>query len=210
MLAAAANAIRATYESGEPEPGEVYNLRSPEERADARIWLSNWQISPTTYPYGGSAALYDALNPVTPHPELADQLQQTGLHPYPPGSLGFYLQSAIVLRVWKSGCCPDNIFGATVRDQNIEIARSINKFYDLNGYHTPTGRGTDVSCTARLTPLPDRIAVAALLSLTTSRAARVRTIKKSASSAIVTATLRLSVVSTCCRAAGTQTCNVAK
>ena len=30
-------------------------------------------------------------------------------------------------------------------DQNIEIARSVNRFYDLNGYHTPTGPGLEAA-----------------------------------------------------------------
>ncbi|HYP26765.1 MAG TPA: phospholipase D-like domain-containing protein [Blastocatellia bacterium] len=154
MLAAAADALRATYERGESDPPSPVNLRPPEDRADSCVWLCNWQISPATYPYGGSAALYEALDPVT-HPELAQQLEQ-GLHPYPPGSLGFYLQSAIAAGVdvrlmpWYA------IFGQTVRDQNIEIARSINRFYDLNGYHTPNGPGSDAQRAPHTAAGPDR------------------------------------------------------
>lgn len=133
MQAAAIDAMRATYERGESDPPSPVNLRPPDARADSCIWLCNWQISPATFPYGGSADQYEALNPST-HPELAQ-----GLSPYPPGSLGFYLQSAIAAGVdvrlmpWYA------IFGQGERDQNIEIVRSINRFYDLNGYHTPPG-----------------------------------------------------------------------
>lgn len=153
MLAAAADALRATYERGESDPPSPVNLRPPEARADARIWLCNWQISPTTYPYGGSPALYEALDPVA-HPELAQEFAQ-GLRPYPPGSLGFYLQSAIAAGVdvrlmpWYA------IFGQGERDQNIEIVRSINRFYDLNGYHTPSGPGSEAGRAPHTTGGPD-------------------------------------------------------
>ena len=141
MLAAICDAMRATYERGESDPPSPINLRPPEARADARIWLCNWQISPTTYPYGGSAAEYGALSP-TVHPELKETLE-AGLHPYPPGSLGFYLQSAIAAGVEVRLMPWYAIFGETIRDKNIEIARSINFFYDLNAYHTPTGPTAD-------------------------------------------------------------------
>lgn len=145
MQAAAADAMRATYERGESDPPSPVNLRPPDDRADSHIWLCNWQISPATYPYGGSTALYEALNPAA-HPELAQ-----GLYPYPPGSLGFYLQSAIAAGVdvrlmpWYA------IFGQGERDQNIEIVRSINRFYDLNGYHTPSGPGSEADRTPHTT-----------------------------------------------------------
>lgn len=135
MQAAVANAIRATYERGESDPVDLdHHLRPPAERADARIWLCNWQISPATFPYGGDPAKYQALEPA--HPPDPNDPFTLGLKPYTPGSLGFYLQSAIAAGVdvrlmpWYA------IFGTTPRDQNIEIARSVNFFYDLTAYHT--------------------------------------------------------------------------
>ena len=44
-----------------------------------------------------------------------------------------------------------NILSEGERDQNIEIARSINRFYDLNGYHTPTGPGSEAQRTPHTT-----------------------------------------------------------
>lgn len=137
MLAAAINALRATYERGELEPPSPVNLRPPEARADAHIWLCNWQISPATYAYGGSQALYQELDPAG-HPELG-----LGLSAYPPNSLGFYLQSAIAAGVDVRLMPWFNILNADDRGQNVEIARSVNHFYDINGYHTPSGPGPE-------------------------------------------------------------------
>jgi len=135
MQASVANAIRATYERGESDPPSPIHLRPPDARADAKIWLCNWQISPATFPYGGDPALYQALEP-TAAPNDPFSL---GLKAYTPGSLGFYLQSAIAAGVEVRLMPWYAIFGTTPRDQNIEIARSINFFYDLNAYHTPSG-----------------------------------------------------------------------
>ncbi|HEX2272193.1 MAG TPA: phospholipase D-like domain-containing protein [Pyrinomonadaceae bacterium] len=127
MLASVANAMRATYERGESDPPSPINLRPEEDRSEARIWLCNWQISPATYPYGGTPELYAALD----HPDYLE-----GNKAYPEDTLGFYLQSAIAAGVdvrlmpWYA------IFGQGNRDQNIEIARSVNGFYNLNAYHT--------------------------------------------------------------------------
>ena len=68
-----------------------------------------------------------------------------GLTAYPENSLGFYLQSAIAAGVDVRLMPWFNIFGQGERDQNIEIARSVNRFYDLNGYHTPTGPGSEAA-----------------------------------------------------------------
>jgi phosphatidylserine/phosphatidylglycerophosphate/cardiolipin synthase-like enzyme len=136
MLAAAANAIRACYERGDSDPPSLVNLRPPEARADARVWLANWQISPATYPYGGTQSLYKDLDPQE-HPELGQ-----GKSAYPENSLGFYLQSAIAAGVDVRLMPWYNILSTNERDQNIEIVKSINHFYDLDGYHTPSGPGT--------------------------------------------------------------------
>jgi phosphatidylserine/phosphatidylglycerophosphate/cardiolipin synthase-like enzyme len=149
MLAAAADAIRACYERGDSDPPSPVNLRPPEARADARIWLANWQISPATYPYGGTQSLYEDLDPEE-HPALAQ-----GLSAYPEDSLGFYLQSAIAAGVDVRLMPWYNILFKGERDQNIEIARSINRFYDLNGYHTPTGPGSEAQRTPHTTGGPD-------------------------------------------------------
>jgi len=139
MLASAINALRATYERSESDPPSPVNLRPPEALAEARVWFCNWQISPATYAYGGSRPLYDALNPET-HPDLGQ-----GLTAYPENSLGFYLQSAIAAGVDVRLMPWFNIFGQGERDQNVEIARSVNRFYDLNGYHTPSGPGAEAA-----------------------------------------------------------------
>jgi hypothetical protein len=91
MLAAAADAIRACYERGESDPPSPVNVRPPE--LEPTPWLAHWQISPATYPYGGTQSLYKDLDPEM-HPELAQ-----GLSAYPLDSLGFYLQSAIAAGV---------------------------------------------------------------------------------------------------------------
>lgn len=149
MLAAAVNALRATYERGEADPPSPIHLRPAEGLADARVWLCNWQIEPDTYAYGGTPELYAALNPED-HPELAQ-----GLTPYPPDSLGFYLQSAIAAGVDVRVMPWFNIFGKTDRSQNIEMVRSMNRFYDLNGYHTPDGPGSDAARTPQTAPGPN-------------------------------------------------------
>jgi phosphatidylserine/phosphatidylglycerophosphate/cardiolipin synthase-like enzyme len=149
MLAAAVDAIRACYERGESDPPSPVNLRPPDARADARIWLAHWQISPATYPYGGTQSLYKDLDPEM-HPELAQ-----GLSAYPLDSLGFYLQSAIAAGVDVRLMPWFNIFYEEERDQNIEITRSINRFYDLKGYHTPTGPGSEAQRTPHTTGGPD-------------------------------------------------------
>jgi phosphatidylserine/phosphatidylglycerophosphate/cardiolipin synthase-like enzyme len=149
MLAAAINALRATYERGESDPPDPVNLRPAAARADARVWLCNWQISPATYAYGGSPALYEELNPAT-HPDLG-----LGLTAYPPNSLGFYLQSAIAAGIDVRLMPWFNIFGQGDRDQNIEIVRSVNRFYDLNGYHTPTGPGPEAARVPHTTAGPN-------------------------------------------------------
>jgi hypothetical protein len=133
MLAAAANAMRATYERGDGDPPDPSNLRPPEAVVEARIWQCNWQISPATYPYGGSEALYTALDPTT-NPDFGQ-----GLVAYPRDSLGFYLQSAIAAGVEVRVMPWFNLLYSGERDKNVEIARSVNRHYDLNAYHTPTG-----------------------------------------------------------------------
>lgn len=149
MLAAAINALRATYERGQSDPASPVNLRPPEARADSHVWLCNWQISPATYAYGGSRDLYDALDPEA-HPELGQ-----GLTAYPEDSLGFYLQSAIAAGVDVRLMPWFNIFGTGERGQNIEMARSVNRFYDLNGYHTPTGPGSEAARAPQTAPGPN-------------------------------------------------------
>ena len=145
MLASVTNAMRATYERGESDPPSPINLRPEEDRAEARIWLCNWQISPATYPYGGTPALYTALD---------DPAFLEGNQPYPEHTLGFYLQSAIAAGVdvrlmpWYA------IFGEGNRDQNIEIARSVNGFYNINAYHTGNGPGPDAERAPQLTGGP--------------------------------------------------------
>jgi phosphatidylserine/phosphatidylglycerophosphate/cardiolipin synthase-like enzyme len=148
-LAAAINALRATYERGESDPPSPVQLRPAEALADARVWLCNWQISPATYAYGGNPDLYAALDPVT-HPEMGE-----GLTAYPPNSLGFYLQSAIAAGVEVRLMPWFNIFGTGERGQNIEIARSVNRFYDLNGYHTPSGPGSEAARAPQTAPGPN-------------------------------------------------------
>lgn len=139
MLAAATDAMRAAYERGDADPPNPINLRPPEAIAEARIWLCNWQISPATYPYGGSERLYRALDPDVPgNPDFG-----LGLTAYPQDSLGFYLQSAIAAGVDVRAMPWFNIIGTSDRTMNIEIARSVNRFYDLNAYHTPTGPGSE-------------------------------------------------------------------
>lgn len=149
MLAATVDALRATYERGESDPADPVNLRPPEARAAARVWLCGWQISPATYAYGGSPTLYLALDPEQ-HPE-----QGQGLTAYPPDSLGFYLQSAIAAGVDVRVLPWFNILADNDRSQNIEIVRSINHFYDLNGYHTPTGPGLEAARAPHLTGGPN-------------------------------------------------------
>lgn len=146
MQASVANAIRATYERSESDPPDPRHLRPPDALADAKVWLCNWQISPATFPYGGDPSLYAALEPADPvDPNDPFTL---GLKAYTPGSLGFYLQSAIAAGVdvrlmpWYA------IFGTTPRDQNIEIARAVNFFYDLTAYHTTSGVPADEAARA--------------------------------------------------------------
>lgn len=141
MQASVANAIRATYERSESDPPDPRHLRPPAARADAKIWLCNWQISPATFPYGGDPQLYQDLEPGDP--EDPNEPFALGLKPYTPGSLGFYLQSAIAAGVEVRLMPWYAIFGTTPRDQNIEIARSVNFFYDLNAYHTTSGVPAD-------------------------------------------------------------------
>jgi phosphatidylserine/phosphatidylglycerophosphate/cardiolipin synthase-like enzyme len=139
MQAAVANAIRATYEQGDSAPPD---LRPPAARADARIWLCNWQISPATFPYGGSPQLYQALEP---NPDDPNDPFPLGLKAYPPGSLGFYLQSAIAAGVDVRLMPWFAIFGTTPRDKNFEIARSVNFFYDVDAYFTVNGPGPETA-----------------------------------------------------------------
>ena len=141
MQASVANAIRATYERAESDPPSPIHLRPPDARADAKIWLCNWQISPATFPYGGDPVLYQGLEPADP--EDPNDPFTLGLKPYTPGSLGFYLQSAIAAGVDVRLMPWFAIFGVTWRDKNIEIARSVNFFYDLNAYHTTSGVPAD-------------------------------------------------------------------
>ena len=149
MLAAAIDAMRATYEAGPNDPENDLNLRPPEDRADARIWLCNWQISPTTFPYGGSQQAYQELEMDLEDPNDPFRL---GLAAYPPGSLGFYLQSAIAAGVDVRLMPWFAIFGEGERDQNIEIARSTNFFYDLTAYHTGNGPGDPATRAPRQAP----------------------------------------------------------
>ena len=149
MLASAINALRATYERAESDPPSPIHLRPAEARADSHVWLCNWQISPATYAYGGNPEKYAALDPET-HPELGQ-----GLTAYPEDSLGFYLQSAIAAGVDVRLMPWFNIFGTGERGQNIEIVRSVNRFYDLNGYHTPDGPGSEAARAPQSAPGPN-------------------------------------------------------
>lgn len=140
MLAAAVDAMRATYERAETDPESAINLRPAQAIAEARIWIANWQISPAMFGYGGSPELYDSVNSEIPgNPNFS-----LGKFAYPLHCLGFYLQSAIAAGVDVRLMPWFNIFSqGGDRGQNIEFPRAVNHYYDLNAYHTATG------------PLPD-------------------------------------------------------
>ena len=148
MHAVVFNAIRATYERGAGDPADPANLRPAADRSDARVWLVNWQISPATFGYGGSATLYA---------DAAGAAFEEGRKAYPEACLGFYLQSAIAAGVDVRLMPWYNIFYEPLRDQNIEIARAVNQYYDASAYHTPTGPsdvGRDAIDVTGMNPIP--------------------------------------------------------
>ena len=134
MLAAAVDAMRASYERAETDPDNDINLRPPDAIAGARIWLANWSITPALFGYGGSQELYNSVDP-----EVTGTDFSLGTFAYPLNSLGFYLQSAIAAGVDVRLMPWFNIFSSGERGKNIEFPRAVNHYYNLNAYHTPTG-----------------------------------------------------------------------
>jgi len=138
MLAAAVDAMRATYERAETDPESDINLRPADAIDEARIWLANWQITPALFGYGGSQGLYDSVDPKVTGTDFS-----LGTFAYPRDSLGFYVQSAIAAGVDVRLMPWFNILSSGDRGKNIEFPRAVNHYYNLNAYHTPRG------------PLPD-------------------------------------------------------
>jgi phosphatidylserine/phosphatidylglycerophosphate/cardiolipin synthase-like enzyme len=119
-------------------------LRPAADREACAVWLTAWTLSPSLFPYGASDALRTAVDSDA-NPDFAD-----GNLAYPPGSLGFYLQSAIAA-------------GVNVRVMpwlNLLRDDSRGRNRDIDAYH-PVGGGlgsdadrapVDVSAMAAIPP----------------------------------------------------------
>lgn len=132
---AIADALRATYEMGPDDPFDNRGLRPEPDRQASFVWLCNWRLGLHTFPYGGSPALYDAVDPSVPgNPDFT-----LGNSAYPAPSLGYYLQKAIAAGVGVRGMIWYNLFGGDPRGNNIEAVHALNRYYDFEQYHLVGG-----------------------------------------------------------------------